>query len=57
MSPISKSPANVIQFPSQNRRVTDFDRLTAELVMKRFREGSLPDGVMLALLAAVELHP
>ena len=57
MSPISKSPANVIRFPSQYRRGTDFDRLTAELVMKQHRDGTLNPGVLEALLLGVGLEP
>jgi hypothetical protein len=56
MSPISKSPANVIQFPSQYRRVTDFERLTAALVVDQYRRGVLPEAVVVALLAGVGLE-
>jgi hypothetical protein len=56
MPPISKFPANVIRFPSKNRKVTDFDRLTAVLIMKRLREGTLDPGVVEALLAGVGLE-
>jgi hypothetical protein len=57
MPRIPNFPSNVIPFPLRVRRRTDFDRLTVELVMKKFREGTLPEGVVLALLAAVGLRP
>jgi hypothetical protein len=56
MSPISKFPANVIPFPSQNRKVTDFDRLTAALVVDQYRRGVLPEAVVEALLVGVGLE-
>jgi len=55
--PLPKFPSNVIPLPSQGRRATDFDRLTVELVRKQFREGKLPDGVLVAFLVAIGLHP
>jgi hypothetical protein len=47
---------NVILFPSQTRRATDFDRLTVELVMKQHRDGTLNPGVLEALLLGVGLE-
>ena len=57
VTPIPKHPANVIPFPSQARRATDFDRLTAELVMKQYRDGTLNPVVLEALLLGVGLEP
>jgi hypothetical protein len=57
MPPVSKFPANVIRFPSQNRKVTEFDRLTFALVMKRLREGTLEPGVVEFMLLGIGIQP
>jgi hypothetical protein len=55
----SSNSANVIRFPTKLKtdRYSPFDKLTAALVLKRHREGTLDPAVVEALLAGVELHP
>ncbi|SEP51117.1 hypothetical protein SAMN02990966_07867 [Rhodospirillales bacterium URHD0017] len=36
---------------------TPFDQLTARLVLARHREGTLPEGIVAALLAGVGVRP
>jgi hypothetical protein len=53
--------SNVIPFPSQVRRAhpaqdqerPDFNGLTAELIVKQFREGTMPEALLRYLLALV----
>jgi hypothetical protein len=40
-----------------SRRPSPFDNLTATLVVDQYRRGVLPEGVILALLAAVGIQP
>ena len=55
MSPRAVSGhAKVIPFPRLDT-ASPFDRLTATLVLAKFRAGTLPEGVLLALLAGVGL--
>jgi hypothetical protein len=51
--------ANVIRFPTKLKtdRNSPFDKLTAALVLKRHREGTLDPAVVEALLAGVGLRP
>jgi hypothetical protein len=54
----SSNSATVIRFPTKLKtdRNSPFDKLTAALVMKRHREGTLDPAVVEALLAGVGLH-
>jgi hypothetical protein len=47
--------ANVIPFP--NATGDPFGTFTARLVIERFREGTLPEAVVVALLSGAGLHP
>lgn len=48
--------SNVIPLrPGIERAPSPFDRLTARLVLARHREGTLPEGVLVALLAGAGL--
>jgi hypothetical protein len=55
--------SNVITFPPRLDRGTQvssharpFDRLTTELVLAQYRAGTLPEGVIVALLAGAGLQ-
>jgi hypothetical protein len=54
----SSNSANVIPLPTKLKtgRNSPFDELTAVLVMKRLREGTLDPGVVEAFLAGVGLE-
>lgn len=53
----SNNSAKVIPlFPKLNTG-SAFDRLTAQLIVAQHRNGTLQEGVLLALLAGVGLHP
>jgi hypothetical protein len=47
---------NVIPLPRAGS-VAPFDRLTATLVLEQYRAGTLPEGVIVALLASAGLYP
>lgn len=50
--------SNVVQLrPGASATRSAFDRLTARLVIKRFRNGTLDPAVLVALMAAVGLQP
>jgi hypothetical protein len=53
----SSSSANVILLPRNANTGHSFDRLTARLVIDQYRAGTLPEGVIVALLANAGLHP
>ena len=53
----SSNAANVIAFPSQINGRSPFGRLTATMVLAQFRAGVLPEGILLALMAASGLRP
>lgn len=42
---------------SASGRASPFDRLTASLVVAQYRQGVLPEGVLVALLAGAGLRP
>jgi hypothetical protein len=55
---LPRYPGNIVQLrPGASSRRSAFDRLTARLVMQRFREGTLDPAVLVALMAAVGLQP
>jgi hypothetical protein len=47
--------SNVLPFP--NATEDPFGTLTARLVIERFREGTLPEAVVVALLSGAGLRP
>jgi hypothetical protein len=53
----SNNSSNVIRFPTKLKtcRNSPFDELTAVLVMKRLREGTLDPGVVEAMLVGIGL--
>jgi len=55
----SSNSAKVIPlFPKlKTDRTSPFDGLTAQLILAQHRNGTLHEGVLLALLAGVGLHP
>ena len=53
----SSSSAKVIQFRPTLNRAAPLDALTAQTVIAQHRAGTLPEGVIVALLAGVGLHP
>ena len=53
----SSSTAKVIQLRPNLNRVAPFDALTARSIIAQHRAGTLPEGVIVALLAGVGLHP
>jgi hypothetical protein len=52
---IRRQGDNVIPLPIAPRPSL-FEQLTARLVLQRHREGTLPEGVVAALLAGVEVQ-
>jgi|HubBroStandDraft_6_1064221.scaffolds.fasta_scaffold776829_3 hypothetical protein len=53
----SSNSAKVIPlFPKLNT-ASPFDRMTARIILEQHRNGTLQEGVLLALLAGVGLHP
>lgn len=58
--PAHMSPAqrgNVVPIrPGAETMASPFDRLTTRLVLARYRNGTLPEGVLVALLAGVGVH-
>lgn len=57
MDYISCGSANVILLRPNANTCHSFDRLTARLVIDQYRAGTLPEGVIVALLANAGLHP
>jgi hypothetical protein len=57
--PTQGQTPKVLPFPQRRepRPSSPFDKLTAALVLKRHREGTLDHAVVEALLAGVGLHP
>ncbi len=53
----NSSSANVILLKPNANTCHSFDRLTARLVIDQYRAGTLPEGVIVALLANAGLHP
>jgi hypothetical protein len=54
----SNNGANVIPLLQKlNSRQQAFDRLTVGLVLAQFRAGTLPEGILVALLANARLAP
>jgi hypothetical protein len=52
----SNNSANVIPFPSKIQPSrSPFDQLTAELILAQYRAGTLPEAILVALLAGVGL--
>ena len=52
------SGAKILRLPTIGRNVpSPFDGLTANLVLARFRAGTLPEGVFVAMMASAGLHP
>ena len=52
------SGAKIFCLPTIGRNVpSPFDGLTANLVLARFRDGTLPEGVFVAMMASAGLHP
>jgi len=48
---------NMIDFPIKSSATSPFTKLTAQTVLAQFRAGSLPEPVLVALLAGVGLWP
>ncbi len=53
----SSSSAKVIQLRPDLNRAISLGALTAQAVIAQHRAGTLPEGVIVALLAGVGLHP
>jgi len=49
--------AEVIAFPRLPHALSPFDRLTATLIVAQHRAGTLPEAILVALLAAVLERP
>jgi hypothetical protein len=49
--------AKVIAFPRLPHALSPFDRLTATLIVAQHRAGTLPEAILVALLAAVLERP
>jgi hypothetical protein len=47
----------VIAFPAKTASGSPFDRLTVQVILAQHRNGTLQEGVLLALLAGVGLQP
>lgn len=54
---IDSNNVNVIRLRPNANTCHSFDRLTARLVIDQYRAGTLPEGVIVALLANAGLHP
>jgi hypothetical protein len=55
--PAARNPGgNVISLRPGLSQTTPFDRLTATLVVAQFRQGILPEAVLVALLAGAGLQ-
>ena len=53
----SNNSTNVIPLPTKIKLAgSPFDQLTAQTVIAQHRTGTLPEGVIVALLAGVGLH-
>jgi hypothetical protein len=44
------SAGNLLKFPAQDNNASPFDELTAELILAKFRDGTLPEGVLIAFM-------
>ena len=53
----SSSGAKVIPLLPKLNTASAFDRLTVQLILAQHRNGTLPEGVLVALLAGAGLHP
>ena len=53
---VRRRNAEVIPFPAKVRP-DPFKQLTANLVVAQYRAGTLPEAVIVALLAGAGLHP
>jgi hypothetical protein len=53
---VSSNSANVVDFPSKLNAVSPFQQLTARMVIAQYRTGSLPEAVIVALLAGAGLQ-
>jgi hypothetical protein len=47
----------MIAFPAKTASGSLFDRLTVQVILAQHRNGTLPEGVLVALLAGVGLQP
>ena len=54
---VSSSSANVVDFPTNFNAASLFRQLTARIVLAQYRAGTLPEGVLVALLASAGLRP
>jgi hypothetical protein len=54
---VSSSSANVVDFPSNFNAASLFRQLTAGTVLAQYRAGTLPEAVVVALLASAGLQP
>ncbi len=54
---VSSSSAKVVPLRPKLNTASAFDRLTVQLILAQHRNGTLQEGVLLALLAGVGLHP
>jgi hypothetical protein len=54
---VSSSSANVVDFPSKFNAASQFRQFTARTVLAQYRAGTLPEGVLVALLASAGLQP
>jgi hypothetical protein len=52
----SSNSAKVIRLPVKLKATAPFDRLTAWMVIAQHRAGTLPEGVLVALLAGAGLR-
>jgi hypothetical protein len=53
----SSSSGNVVALRSNFNPASPFQRLTAQMILAQHRAGTLPEGILVALLAGVGLHP
>lgn len=51
------SSAKVIRLPTAHNTRSPFDELTASLVLAQYRAGTLPEGVIVAMMASAGLRP
>jgi hypothetical protein len=54
---VSGSSANVVDIAPKFNAVSPFQQLTARMVLAQYRAGTLPEAVIVALLASAGLQP